>query len=445
MMESIAHLQFVLRSNYYRLVYAALMGRLMKFGGTLFGWFVTPIYKRVGDRNYSGTNILYDKLSPLLRSWFVELSGKDYNLKNLMLMITHERRGVGWCEACFTAVQISLYSVPSALIPLTVIGFFLNAVPRQFYANAKMLIRSLHLAYLKAFTDQLVRCIKDKEIKYATRPVFSPETEQETPDTYVAFRGSHHGGTWSVVVSEGLDMLLSGLEGVVMTYLLTVAFCQFLVLIGVADQDETSRWFPFWAVTAARASKTFLNFVTTENLLWAMKARQTQNELYFWQKMFVFQQAHPSVAAVERAMLLPPKMQCPREPFAFMGTPCLSHPTRGGGEAGIFEEPVMCMFGFVVDDTAQVATYQKMLDNVHQLPWKKSEDMNIRTPKGDWPPPFASQEDLDRTRFYARELLLFLFNVNLHQDCPPNLHRVDCAQNCGPDSRFAVADCGRAL
>ena len=54
-------------------------------------------------------------------------------------------------------------------------------------------------------------------------------TKLETPETYIAFRGSHHGGTWSVVVSEGLDMILSGLEGVVMMYLLAVAFCQFLV------------------------------------------------------------------------------------------------------------------------------------------------------------------------------------------------------------------------
>jgi hypothetical protein len=91
-----------------------------------------------------------------------------------MLLITMERRGVGWCEALFTAVQISLYTVPSALIPMTIVGFFLNAVPRQFYANAKLLIRSLHLAYLKEFTDTLVRCVRDKTIQYAGRPVFSP-------------------------------------------------------------------------------------------------------------------------------------------------------------------------------------------------------------------------------------------------------------------------------
>jgi hypothetical protein len=126
------------------------------------------------DNEYSGTNILYDKLSPLLRSWFVELSVQNYNFKNLMLLITMERRGVGWCEALFTAVQISMYTVPSALIPMTIVGFFLNAVPRQFYANAKLLIRSLHLAHLKAFTDALVRCVRDKTIQYAGRPVFSP-------------------------------------------------------------------------------------------------------------------------------------------------------------------------------------------------------------------------------------------------------------------------------
>eukprot|EP00976_Prorocentrum_cordatum_P078262 1183035-Prorocentrum_minimum.AAC.4 len=196
-MEVMAHLKFVLRTSYLRLIYAAMMGRALKFGGTLFGWFVTPIYKRYALRTPTAlhggatNNAVYaltevDKLtkhrstfaasglSPLLRTWFVELSGHDYCLRDLMRMITNERRGVGWCEACFTAVQISLYSVPGALIPLTVIGFFLNAVPRQFYANAKMLIRSLHLAYLKEFTDQLVRCIDDKDITYATRPVFSP-------------------------------------------------------------------------------------------------------------------------------------------------------------------------------------------------------------------------------------------------------------------------------
>ena len=46
LLELTAHLRFVLHSTYYRLVYAALMGRLLKFGGTLFGWFVTPLYKR---------------------------------------------------------------------------------------------------------------------------------------------------------------------------------------------------------------------------------------------------------------------------------------------------------------------------------------------------------------------------------------------------------------
>ena len=63
--------------------------------------------------------------------------------------------------------------------------------------------------------------------------------------------------------------------------------------------------------------------------------------------------AYPTLAAVEADIALPEGMKCPREPFAFMGTPCLQHLLcrQGGGD---FEGPVMCMFGFVVDPTIQV-------------------------------------------------------------------------------------------
>ena len=63
---------------------------------------------------------------------------------------------------------------------------------------------------------------------------------QETPETYIAFRGSHHGGTTSVVVREGIDVLLSGMEGVIMMYLLTFAFCQLLVRVSKSDKKTTN-------------------------------------------------------------------------------------------------------------------------------------------------------------------------------------------------------------
>jgi hypothetical protein len=51
-------------------------------------------------------------------------------------------------------------SVPWALLPLTVVGVLVNAVPRQFYAQLKILMRSLHLSYLAKLGEQvrLGRC-----------------------------------------------------------------------------------------------------------------------------------------------------------------------------------------------------------------------------------------------------------------------------------------------
>jgi hypothetical protein len=50
--------------------------------------------------------------------------------------------------------------VPWALLPLTVVGVLVNAVPRQFYAQLKILMRSLHLSYLAKLGEQvrLGRC-----------------------------------------------------------------------------------------------------------------------------------------------------------------------------------------------------------------------------------------------------------------------------------------------
>ena len=63
-----------------------------------------------------------------------------------------------------------------------------------------------------------------------------------------------------------------------------------------------------------------------------------------------------------------------------------------------------------------MATYQQMLDDVHQPPWKKgTEDMHIRTPDGQWPPPYATQEALEETRKYTGELLMYIFDITQHK------------------------------
>ena len=74
-------------------------------------------------------------------------------------------------------------------------------------------------------------------------------------------------------------------------YLLLLALVE---LLDIVDRDNSSSfvsevgaYFPFWAVTLARVVKTLCNYITTENLLQAVLARQTQNELYFFQRVHV--------------------------------------------------------------------------------------------------------------------------------------------------------------
>jgi len=53
------------------------------------------------------------------------------------------------------------------------------------------------------------------------------------------------------------------------------------------DTGRLESLFPFAAVTAARLAKSACNWLTTENLLRAVAARQTQNELYLLQRCAV--------------------------------------------------------------------------------------------------------------------------------------------------------------
>jgi hypothetical protein len=59
------------------------------------------------------------------------------------------------------------------------------------------------------------------------------------------------------------------------------------VVAGGMDSERWEHLFPFAAVTAARLGKSACNWLTTENLICAVNARQTQNELYLLQRLAV--------------------------------------------------------------------------------------------------------------------------------------------------------------
>jgi hypothetical protein len=153
------------------------------------------------------------------------------------------------------------------------VGVLVNAVPRQFYAQLKILMRSLHLSYLARTGEQLISSLcmplspsAAAQLTYGGRPVLSgtrptglrtsrrpggglragrqalndgwgsgrsAATGEEAPAAYMAFGGSHHGGCWEVVVRETADFVLSFVGGMLMLYLLLVAAAQGLRLTGV--------------------------------------------------------------------------------------------------------------------------------------------------------------------------------------------------------------------
>lgn len=69
--------------------------------------------------------------------------------------MAHERRGAVLSEFLFVLLQISIYNQPAPLLVVTLIGVFVNTIPRQFYAQLKMLVRALHISYL----DSSMECV----------------------------------------------------------------------------------------------------------------------------------------------------------------------------------------------------------------------------------------------------------------------------------------------
>jgi len=409
-------------------------GNWFQLLGTALGWCVTPLYKRFADPDLHSHNVLYDLLAPLLRGWFVELSHQRYELRSILMMIAMQRRGAVVCEAAFTLLQILLYRQSAALLAVTVVGVFVNAIPRQFYAQLKMLMRSLHLSFLAAFSDRLVSFIPDKTAAYGGRPVFN-ESGAEAAEQYLAMQGSHHGGCWQVVVAEAVDVTFSFLGGALMVYLLLMAAWETGGLLGWLETDHLDQYFPFWAVTVTRAAKTLCNFVTTENLLRTAQARQTQTELYFFQRAHLLSQLYPQgddfIKVIGTAV-----EGCPRRAFLFVGTPCLAHQ-----QAHDFTIGPLTMFSFLQDPSLQVQKYVNMLKDVMQIPWKRG-DTNVLTTLHRIPPPFESQEEMDRVRGYMVRLVWSLFDVAGpdHITCVTSDHALSCLQHCHASAPAQHAD-----
>lgn len=405
----VAHLRFTVRWNYLLLFYAAIAGRMMKIIGTIFGAaLVTPLYKCFVDPTYPRMNVMYDKLSPFLRRWFIRLSNQNYNLVNIVDMIANERRGAVISEFVFTVIQAALFKFPAYLLPLTVVGVFLNAVPRQFYAQLKLLIRNLHISYIDRTMEKMVAIVpkeKKLEAKYDGKKVFDADGVKEQPSQYLVFRGKHHTGCWRLILTEAIDFFFSFVGGVLMIYLLIFSVVLLLHVFDVSDRDRMDKYFPFLVVTLARFAKSMCNFITTENLINSAEARQSQHEIYFLQRMSVMSRLYPDPSDFIKEVYKNESI-CPRSHFEFIGRPCLEHE-----EESNFQIPVMDMYSFLDPAQMPVSRYQNIIDDGV---CGSHERLLTRTEEGSYPSPFDNQPQLDKLRSYAGSLMWEVFSVERH-------------------------------
>lgn len=415
-----AHLRFVVRAEYFELAFAAVVGRAMKVVATLCGApVVTPLYRCFVDPTYRRTNVMYDRLSPFLRRWFVRLAG-PYHVDSVVSLVAWERRGAVLLEFVFVLLQIALFMSQGILLVVTVVGVFLNAVPRQFYAQLKVMVRGLHITYIDTTAERLLDLVpRDARAaaSYDGRPVFDANG-RDAPKGYLAFRGNHHSGCWSVVRTEAIDFSFSFLGGMLMLYLLAFTALLGLDLLGAADRDgREGEWFPFWAVTAARFAKSACNFITTENLVNSIEARQSQHELYFMQRLVVVRKQFEEPQRLLEQAAATTDAGCVRERFAFVGRPCLQD--RDSPDSPLSEgAPQLAMFKFLQRTARTAKQFQSTLDD--SLSCGKKDTLN-RTDDGKFPTPFNTQQDLDDLRGYAERLLWAVFDAEAHGPaCAPS-------------------------
>ncbi len=291
----VSHLCFVFNRHYPMLFMAAIGGRSLFLLAKLFGVPVTVVYK-CKHPTYNKMNMIYSLMTPLLRSSFVSLTRQPFTADHILQVVKEQRRGAVWCELLISVLQIIVQAcgVDVLLIPLTVLGILLNTIPRQFYAQLKLMMRGLVIDVLGGISAHTLQCLPTKKLLRAgpnkDLPLFD-ERSRELGANFLPLKGRGW-GTCRMLETEILDFVATVANMVILVYLLAFALCKlgWIGRIGLPAKDADLH-FPFWAVVVTRLARFFGNLITCETVLSNSRAKRDLYQLYCIQRLHVLREA----------------------------------------------------------------------------------------------------------------------------------------------------------
>ena len=291
----VSHLCFVFNRHYPILFMAAIGGRSLFLLAKLFGVPVTLVYK-CKHPTYNKMNMIYSLMTPLLRSWFVSLTRQPFTADHILQVVKEQRRGAVWCELLISVLQIIVQAcgVDVLLIPLTVLGILLNTIPRQFYAQLKLMMRGLVIDVLGGISAHTLQCLPTKKLLRAgpnkDLPLFD-ERSRELGANFLPLKGRGW-GTSRMLETEILDFVATVANMVILVYLLAFALCKlgWIGRIGLPAKDADLH-FPFWAVVVTRLARFFGNLITCETVLSNSRAKRDLYQLYCIQRLHFLREA----------------------------------------------------------------------------------------------------------------------------------------------------------
>ena len=291
----VSHLCFVFNRHYPILFMAAIGGRSLFLLAKLFGVPVTLVYK-CKHPTYNKMNMIYSLMTPFLRSSFVSLTRKPFTADHILQVVKEQRRGAVWCELLISVLQIIVQAcgVDVLLIPLTVLGILLNTIPRQFYAQLKLMMRGLVIDVLGGISAHTLQCLPTKKLLRAgpnkDLPLFD-ERSRELGANFLPLKGRGW-GTCRMLETEILDFVATVANMIILVYLLAFALCKlgWIGRIGLPAKDADLH-FPFWAVVVTRLARFFGNLITCETVLSNSRAKRDLYQLYCIQRLHFLREA----------------------------------------------------------------------------------------------------------------------------------------------------------